>query len=197
MNPNNIPGTQTDDAHVTSAVVDGTVLVETPKGEISLAELNQMLGKSFPTKEAALKSIVDTQSFVGKRKEDIVKEYIAQTTDTDATNKLSKQIEDMRKDNFYRDNPQYATPEVRALIDKLGNSPAEVVNQADFKAFFEKAKGFDEIQKSRNVLDSNPRLASSKDAMAKIVELKNSGAHQDTVETQLADLALSTISPRS
>lgn len=160
---------------------------------MTLSELNQHLGKAFPSKEAAFKSIADTFSYVGKKKEDIEREVLARAQQDDKTSALTKEIEGIRKDMFYKDNPQYADPNVRALIEKLGSNPSEVTSRPEFATVFEKVKGYDESQKLRTVLDSNPRLATSRDALDKAVDLKKSGAHSDTVEAQIAEAVLGTI----
>lgn len=94
---------------------------------------------------------------------------------------------------FYKDNPQYADANVRALIDKLGTSPSEVVASPEFKAVFEKAKGFDDSQKLRTVLDSNPRLATSRDALTKAVEMRKAGASTDAISDLVAEAVLGTL----
>lgn len=159
---------------------------------MTLTELNQHLGKAFPTKEAALKSIADTFSYVGKKKEDIEKEVLARVpTQTDPA--IVKELENIRKDMFYKDNPQYADPNVRAIIEKLGSNPSEVTSRPEFQTIFEKVKGYDESQKLKTVLDSNPRLATSRDALGKAVDLKKEGANSDAVEAQIAEAVLATI----
>lgn len=152
-----------------------------------------MLGKNFPDKETALKSIVDTASYVGRKKEDIEKEVLSRVQTTQETDKLAKEIEAMRKDNFFRDNPEYAKPEVRTLIEKFGGNPAEVVNDSGFKSIFEKVKGYEESQNLRTVLDSNPRLASSRDTLTKAREaIQQSGGYRtEQVENSIAEAILS------
>ena len=46
--------------------------------DLTLAELNAVLGKNFPTKEAALKSLKDTSSYVGAKREKIKEEVLAE-----------------------------------------------------------------------------------------------------------------------
>lgn len=149
-------------------------------GEMSLAELNQHLNKSFPSKEAALKSIADTYSFVGKRKEDIEREVLAKVSTESRTEVLAKEVEALRKDMFYKDNPQYAS--YRPLIEKLGANPSESVNLPEFKEVFTKASGYEENQKLRTVLESNPRIASSRDNLSKARDLAMKGGSKEAVE---------------
>jgi hypothetical protein len=202
MPPENItPSALPGDTHVIPSDANGTV-GNVPQGSsasaaasvveaMTLSELNQHLGKAFPTKEAALKSIADTFSYVGKKKEDIEKEFMSRAPQTDPA--IVKELESIRKDMFYKDNPQYADPNVRSLIEKLGSNPSEVTSRPEFQTVFEKVKGYDESQKLKTVLDSNPRLATSRDALDKALDLRKAGAHSDTVEAQIAEAVLGTI----
>lgn len=179
------------DTHVIASDPAGTVGSVTPSpapvAELTLAELNQRLGKNFPSKEAALKSIEDTISYVGRKKEDIEREVLSRVATKDDHSAMAKQLEEMRRDMFYKDNPQYADPNTRALINQLGGNPVEVVSKPEFKAVFDKVKGYDDSQKLRTVLDSNPRLATTKDALTKARELQSSGGRQDAVEALVAE----------
>lgn len=158
---------------------------------MTLAELNALTGKSFPTKDAALKSIKDTFSYVGKKKEDVRAEVLAEISTTNSNEALSGQIAELRKEAFFDKNPQYADPEVRSLINKLGANPAEVVNTPEFKAIFTKVAGYNDGVKLKTVLESNPRIATSRDNLSKAAELQQnvmksgsySGAGRDQVET--------------
>lgn len=191
---NTTSGEQAGVAHVTTSAsteaVGSVASTGSTADAISLSELNTLLGKTFPNKETALKSIVDTNSYVGRKKEDIEKEVLAKVSNTEETNKLSKQIEDMRKDMFYKDNPQYATPEIKAMIEGLGGNPSEVVSKPEFKGIFDKVKGYDEVQNQRTVLDSNPRLATSRDALTKATDSLSKGARLESVENDVANAVL-------
>lgn len=153
------------EAQTNVGAADGNGAVSQPS--LTLEEINTILGKDFKDKETALKSLKDTQSYVGKRKEDIAKEVGGDTAE------LSNQIKQMREDLFYKDNPQFA--EHRALISKLGENPAEAVNTPEFKILFEKADGFTKSQNLKSVLVSNPRLASSKNNLDKATEALQTG----------------------
>lgn len=180
------------DAHVTPSDAQVAVGSESQSGDaLTLAELNQHLGKNFTSKEAALKSFKDTFSFVGTRREDIEKEVLSKVATKDETSAMAQELATIRKEMFYKDNPEYNDPNMRTLIDKLGGNPAEVVQSAEFKAVFEKVKGFDETQKLRTVLDSNPRLASSRDALQKAREMRAQGASTDQVSQLVVEALLS------
>lgn len=154
-----------DDAQLTPAgsePASGNPAPET----MTLDELNALTGKKFPSKESALKSIKDT--FVA-----VVKREPPEVRSDPRIEEVTKEIQTLRTEMFYKDNPEYT--EYRGIITKLGGNPAEVVQSEEFKKVFEKAKGFDTIQNSRTVLDSNPRLAATKDVFAKAKEAQQQG----------------------
>lgn len=151
--------------------------------QLSLSELNTLTGKQYTSKESALKSIKDTFSYVGMKKEDIAKE-IASSSNNDA---VTKELASIRKDMFYKDNPDYAP--YRNLIEKVGGTPAEVVNSAEFKDVFTKAKGYDESAKLKTVLESNPRIASSRDSITKARDLQATGGSNPQTKAQVEKLA--------
>jgi hypothetical protein len=80
---------------------------------------------------------------------------------------VREEVAKLRKENFYSKNPDLNTPEYRDIIERLGGNPEEVINMPTFKAIYEKAKGFDESQKLRTVLESNPRTVATKDRLSK------------------------------
>lgn len=155
------------EAQTNVGAADDKGAVSQPSDTLSLGELNTLLGKDFKDKETAFKSLKDTQSFVGKRKEDIAREVSGDT----AT--LSNELKAIREDLFYKDNPQFA--EHRGLISKLGGNPGEAVNTPEFKALFDKADGFNKSQNLKSVLVSNSRLASSRDNLTKASEALQTG----------------------
>lgn len=169
---------------------------EVPVGSVSadglsLSEINQFLGKNFPTKEAALKSWRDTNSYVGKKTDDIKRDVMAELKANEKTDILARELEDMRKEQFYDRNPKYANPSIRKFIESTGKKPSEVVETPEFKEIFEKVSGYDESQKLKSVLETNPRLASSRDALTKAREIQQAnpdpqGAARDEIENLAA-----------
>ena len=141
---------------------------------MTLAEINSALGQNFTTKEAAIKSWKDTNSYVGMKTEDIEKRVMEKVQATNRTDTLAKELEEMRKERFYDKNPQYADPSIRAIIEATGKNPAEAVELPAFKDVFSKVSGYDESQKLRTVLESNPRITSSRDALTKAREMQQS-----------------------
>ncbi len=193
ITPSAVPG----ESHVNPAGADGTVAAVSKEGTpstkeveaMTLSELNTALGKNFSNRDSALKSIKDTFAYVGKKKEDVRKEVLAEVKTDEKTDKLAKELEEMRKERFYDKNPQYADPSVRKIIERIGGNPAEVVGSEEFKTVFTKVSGYDESQKLKTVLESNPRLASSKDSLTKARELKAKGASQGAAKEEVERLA--------
>jgi hypothetical protein len=182
------------DAQLTSRDSEGAVETvasresDTPK--MTLEELNDYLGKNFKDKETALKSLKDTYSYVGKKKEDIAAEVLSKVQTDGQVDTLAKELEEMRKERFFDKNPQYAEPSIRKLIDSLGGSPSEVVNREEFKSVFDKVSSYEESAKLKTVLEGNSRLAESRTSLEKAVELKKSGANADAYEAVIAKAVL-------
>lgn len=170
-----------DDAQLTPAPADGTVSTNPSPESLTLEELNSILGKNFKDKATALKSVKDTYSYVGKRKEDIVKEVSGNTEG------ISKELKEIKENMFFEKNPNFAP--YRSAFNKVGGNPEEFFNSPEFKPIFEKANGFDENQKLKSVLVSNPRLAQTKDALTKARESTN----QEEREALVAQAVLASI----
>lgn len=188
MNPDNITDGGLSDASQLNAADPATAVgngAQVTGDTMTLAEINQHLGKQFTNKESALKALSDTFSYVGKKKDDIAAEIRTQISQDTRADSIAKELEEMRKERFFDKNPSYAEPSVRKLIDSIGGNPSDVVNTPEFKSIFEKIEGYDKTQKLRTVLESNPRLSSSKDNLTKAAEAKRSGAPSADVE-QLA-----------
>jgi len=98
----------------------------------------------------------------------------SENTDKFAT---KEQLVKLQADIFYQNNPQVAP--YRQAIDEFavatGKSPAEVVALDAFKSLIENAKGFDEVQKAKSVLQTNPRLGVASDNLMKAQESAKAG----------------------
>lgn len=134
------------------------VSAESSQGEadvssLSLEELNQALGRSFKTKDGAIKAIKDTYSFVGKTKEPAVEK---------ATALANSEIQELRNELYFTQNPDLK--EARPLLEKLakaeGQTIQEVADSQFFKETFSKMKGFDESQSKKTVMESSARIPS-------------------------------------
>lgn len=166
-NPESLDGEQ----DIPSSSADGSGNNVSP----SIAEtLGAALGKTFPDDASALKAVKDTFSFVGKagNYQKVMKDLqtnlgtdeagvmraLEEIKGTDTSKFVSK--DEFQAAMFYKDNPQYAEHRelIEALASKNNVSVEEAVNTDSFKKVFDKSKGYDELQGSRNVLDSNPRL---------------------------------------
>lgn len=168
---NTTPETLAGDAHVTSADGGGTVQTVADKAgsdSFTLAEI-QKIFPNVKTKEDALKSIEETKSFVGKRKEDYLKE-ISNTQNTDT---LAKELKEIKENMFFKDNPQLAP--YKGAFKKVGGNPEDFFNSPEFKPIFEKAKGYDESLNTRTVLESNPRLQYARDNLSQAKDALNAG----------------------
>ena len=155
--------------------------VSEDESSLSLEELNAKLGKNFPSKEAALKSIKDTFSFIGKKQE-------AKAPQIDTSQFASREdLESIREENFFSKNPDYEP--YKDLINGLkkeGQTLSDVVNQDAFKGIYEKAKAGDEIAKAKSVLQSNPRIGMATNKMAEAKDLLNDGKSDEAGDKAVA-----------
>lgn len=145
---------QVDSEEAVSETTDETV--ETEPNEqpsvdeaeaLSLDELNDALGKKFKSKDSALRSLKETNKFVGKKKEEAVKEASKEYDN------LRAELDALKQENFYSKNPHYEP--YKNLIEKLGNRD-EVVKTKEFKEVFDKLKTAEEPEKS--IIHSNARI---------------------------------------
>lgn len=186
ITPETLGGEDATSEFASSPVAEPVSAVSSPDAAdtLSLSELNSMLGKNYTNKETALKSLKDTFNFVGKRKEDIKPEI-------DPSKFISR--DQYETDMFYSKNSKYDTPEARRVIDAIAKTenlkPSDVVASDTFKAIFSKVEGYDTFQSEKSVLETNPRLASAKDTMAKAQDMMNAG-NKDQAENMIARAVL-------
>lgn len=192
-----IPDGQLGEPQLSPSNPDGTAPVAPDQSNLSLEDLNKLLGKSFPTKEAALKSVKDTFSYVGKKTDDIKKEVIAELNADQRTDTLAKELAAMRVERFYDKNPEYADPAIRKVIDRIGGNPQDVVSSEEFKTIFNKVSEFDKSAKLKTVLESNPRLAVSRDNLQKARETQDAafktGVFQGQAREEVERLAVNAV----
>jgi hypothetical protein len=155
---------------------DGTAAVA---DTLTLAEIESTLGKPFKDKATALKAIKDTFSFVGKKAE--------ATQQTAADPDLKSEIQTLKEEVFYANNPQYR--EQRELIKQFGKDPAEVVATDTFKALFEKVKVADDVAKTKSVITSNARIGQSAPSLQNAVQAANAG-NKDAMLNSLTEAIL-------
>lgn len=150
--------TQPAAAHVDAG--DGTASVS---DGLSLAELNKTLGKNFKDKETALRSLAETNSYVGKK--------IAAVEPAPIDHSLKLEVDSLKEQVFYASHPEYQGHE--SIIKAMGSNPAEVVDGAAFKTYFEKAKVADEVAQTKSVVSSNSRLSQTKTVIDEGVNMAN------------------------
>lgn len=152
--------TQADASQLNAPAVEPASNNVAPEA-MTLEELNSTLGKNFKDKASALQSLKELNSFVGKKVETQVPESIV------------KELKELKENQFYSQHPELL--EHRALLSKLDSNPEVAYKTPEFQAIFTKAKGYDENQKLKTVLESNPRLSSSKDSLTKAREAREAG----------------------
>lgn len=194
MDPLNPAPASTDPSQLNGAVpgandgIPAPVVTPSPAVDaLSLAELNSLLGREFKSKDSALKSIKDTFTFATTRLTDVYAKVDESTKGE--LKKLNDTVAAQNKELFYVQNPQYAPH--RKLIDSLGQNPGEVVNGDVFKETFNKLEEHGKTVKLKTVLESNPRLASSRDSITKAAEVKK--ANNGFVTEEVARLATQSV----
>lgn len=140
---------------------------------VPLSELNKGLGKDFKDKDSALKSLRDTQTYVaevGTLKSQL--QRFQQSTSPAAAGEVAElraQMESLQRDSFFDRNPQFKP--IRSVVETFSKANAKALNEVvelpEIKELSEKVSGFEQSQKMRTVLESNPRLASSTDKIGK------------------------------
>ena len=163
ITPESLPGTEQS-----APAADGVEAVS--NDAITLAEIEATLGKKFPTKEAALKSWKDTNSFVGQ------KVAPQPMVPPDVLSKVESLEQTVRETSFYAEHPEYKG--VKDLISSLGKNPEEVVNTDVFKKAYTAMKASEDSEKSKSVLHSNPRLGQVTDKMTQAQEAAKAGNHE-------------------
>lgn len=137
------------------------------------------LGKEYNSDEDAAKALKQLNSYVGEYGEvkklaeekgvnlkDAIAKAGQKPVDTSSDFVSKEQYE---QDLFYSNNKGYEPLKevIGALSAKEGKSAAEVVETDAFKAIFEKYQKGDEVDKSKSVITSNPRLGVVKDGVEK------------------------------
>jgi len=179
--------------------------------------VNRLWGTNYADNDAAEKGLVETKAYVGKvgqvlpffdkaKEKGIPTSKIFEAMDNvvngaaqpspiqiSETDKFAtkEQVAKLQADIFYRDNPAVAP--YRQAIDEFasatGKTQAEVITMEAFKNLIEGAKGFDEVQKAKSVLQTNPRLGVATDTLTKAQDALKNNAPQSVV----ADLAVKAV----
>lgn len=159
---------------ITEDTSSGSEQTSTGKDPVVEA-LSNVLGKDFKDRETALKSVKDTFSYVGKRKEAIASEVTA-----DKNSKEFVSREEYQRDMFYAQHPEYKP--LKDVIDSMAVAQKQlldkVVESEPFKNVFEAYKGYTETKNAKSVLESNPRLGAQRDKITKSKEALKTGDYR-------------------
>ena len=180
------------------APVEGGETASNGEGTIAKV-LSEVLGKPFKDDESALKSVKDTFKYVGdvghiKKEISRVKETTglsqeeilsrlaqadqptqsAQASVNDEVTALKQQLDEM---SFYSERPDLKDYKatLNDIQSRTGQTLGEIAESESFKPLLEKARAFDESQKSKSVLESSPRLGRVKDKMTEAREAAKTG----------------------
>jgi len=150
---------------------EGAVIeeVQTPEAEaMTLGEINELLGKEFKDLETAKKSIKDTQSFVGKKANDVAE---------DLKDKGYMSEAEFENKMFFRDNPEHADNQalLEAIAVKEGVSLVEASKNDAYTKLFDGAKNYEESQSLKSVLNPNPRLQEATEKSTQVKDLADAG----------------------
>jgi hypothetical protein len=135
----------------------------------SLREIvKQATGRDYATDEAAFAGVKNTYAMVGKpaeQKVELPSEIVAKLAEIDGIKA------ELTQQGFYQQHPEYNTPAAKALISAMGSEPAKVVESEAFKLAFTAINAQAEVEKTKSVLHSSPRLGQATDKMTQAKEL--------------------------
>ncbi len=155
---------------------------------LTLAEINALLGRTYLTKDSALKGLQETYSFVGKK---IAAAAPAAPQESYAS---AQDVKTLQEDLFYSQNPDYR--EYRKTIAMMGGNPAEVVNSEAFKILWDKVKVADDASKKKSVVSSSPRLAQTQTVVDEAIKVANATQGVSATADVLARAILGEIAGR-
>lgn len=170
--------------------------VENDSQTVGLREImKQATGREYPDDEAAYKSLTETFSYVGKLGQKVkTLEQKLQTTEVktpenpEVLSKIDSLEKQLRETQFYANHPEYNNEDAKALIREMGNNPEEVTQKDAFKKAYSAIQANAEIEKSKSVLVSNPRLGQATDAISKARDLAKEGK-----QSQASDMAVKAV----
>lgn len=151
--------------------------------------LREATGREYPDDEAAYKSLTETYSYVGKlgqkvksleqklQSAEVPVENQASAVSPDVLSKVEALEAQLRETQFYANHPEYNNEDAKTLIKAMGNNPETVVENEAFKKAFSAIQANAEIEKSKSVLVSNPRLGQVTDKMTQAKEALAQGNH--------------------
>ena len=142
--------------------------------------LKEATGRDYPDDETALKSVTETYKYVGSlgQKVKTLEEQIESQAPIEApasteTPELVQQVETLTRElaetRFYNENPQYNNEVAKELITAMGGNPVVVESDA-FQKAYSAIQATAEVEKSKSVLVSNPRLGQATDKISQARE---------------------------
>ena len=166
--------------------------------------LGQVLGKQFDSDDAALKSVKDTYSFVGKagsyqkhmkvltQKFDTDElgvinklesfsmeneQVTQQTAGTGIASEVQQLKAQLEETTFFAEHPELKEHKdlLREVRGTSGKSYTEVVEMPAFKNILEKAHAAEAMEREKSVLQSNPRLGQVRDKLSEAREAAKAG----------------------
>ena len=173
--------------------------------------LSETLGRKFDSDEVALKSVKETFDYVGKAgkyakavqavaksrgvSEDEAVKIIMDSSQPEViqpqqapavdTNKFVSR-EEFEEKTFYAENKDYTPFKeiISALRTQTGKPLSEVVELDSFKSVYTKSQAADEMERTKSVLTTNPRLGQATDKLSQAKDAISAG--QSTVGGNLA-----------
>jgi hypothetical protein len=171
QNPEYNPTDPVPDAGANDVVAPGGNVNDSAVGLKDVVK--QLTGRDYPTDEAAAEGIKNTYQMVGKKSEPQVVEKTV--VDPEITTKVSALEKQLQETTFYAQNPEYNNEDFKALVNLSGKAPSELIASQDFKAQYEKIKAYNEIEKSKSVLQTNSRLGTVTDKFSQAQEALKAG----------------------
>lgn len=155
---------------------NGNGSVADSSDNLSLSELNSLIGRDYKDKQTALKSLKETYSMVGKagKLEPKIEKLTRQLEEKDSALGEIKQIKEQL---FYSENPQYKP--YKDTISAMGGNPNEVVEKESFKKIFTDLSAYEKTKNAKSVLESNPRIGQAKTRLDEARELGQKGQHSN------------------
>ncbi len=149
-----------DESGDENPAVNSESVNSTTDGEpkLTLEELNKSLGKEFPDIETAVKSVKDTYSYIGKKKDDVKREVIESVKDD--PNYMTKT--EYEKERFFDKNPDY-----KPFKELLGDNPSEKIKDEAVGSVISDAIEHRKTQGNKSVIHSNARVADQSSDYAK------------------------------
>lgn len=148
---------------------DGDANAADSNNNLTLVELNTLLGKDFKDKDSALKSLKDTQTYAATTATEKANlEARLKNSSTD-----SERLKKIETDLFYTNNPEYKP--YRDTLEAMGGNPEETVQKDAFKRIFADLSEFEKDKQKKSVLVSNPRIGQAKTRMDEAKDLSARG----------------------